>query len=231
MKKLLSLSYYFLLATLLLTSCNKKDKSDPSKSGETAGHIAGMGYSRGKLEGTSFALPASVELKGDIQGNQFLLNISDRTDYCKKTGSGKFVSLKINLVNHSDKDTTFLFPAGLCFVAKDTADQHGILLQEVKIALLKGEVCKAHLYAYCLNEHKAGSHSLSRYAFGPVSNSRLLNELISLLKNKQIDYSLISDYDEYLNMVFLIQHVLWNITDGKGLTDENRMEMKNLPDM
>ncbi len=219
---------------LVFGSCNKDgladpDRTDPDKEEVTTdyepGHIPGMGEMRGELTGRPFAFPGKIEIKDGLKGDLFLVPAKD---YCRTRGSGAFVLVQLELVNHLEKDTLLVLPAGLTFRAMDEEDQHGLLIQETEIALAGGETCNTLLYLYCINAHKSGSSKSSRYTFGPLSDSSPIMHLVQLLKGKRINAEHL-DSDAFQSLKHELQYIVWHVTDGSGLTGEDKDYIRSLP--
>lgn len=219
---------------LAFGSCSKDDstgpgKTDPEKEEATTdyepGHIPGMGETGGELTGEPFDFPEKIEVKGGLRGDLFLV---PGKDYCRSLGSGAFVLVQLELVNHLEKDTLLVLPAGLTFRAMDEQDQNGLLIQETEISLAGGETCKTLVYLYCINQHKSGSSGNSRYAFGPVSDASPVVELMQLLKGKRINFEHL-DNEEFQSLKHDLQYIVWSVTDGSGMTQEDRDFIRALP--
>jgi len=220
-------SILILLCTgLFIVGSCKKDTISAKEDmpNDLPGHISGMGETDGKLTGKPFIFPEKIEIKGGIKGDIYL---APAQDYCQIKGSGAFVLAKMDLVNHFQKDTVFVLPAGLTFLADQAADQHGILIQETAIYLAKGENCRILLYLYCLNARKNGSSNNSTYTFGPITDAAPMTELIQLLKGKTINYEHLTQ-EEFIDLKHDIQQIVWKVTDYNGLTQEDKDYIKTL---
>lgn len=220
----------FVVATALaFFSCSKDHPADPEDEETGAdyepGHIPGMGEKEGELTGKPFVFPEKIEIKGGLKGDLFLV---PGKDYCQTVGSGAFVLVQLELVSHLDKDTLLVLPAGLTLRAMDEEDQNGLLIQKTEISLGRGETCRTLVYLYCINQHKSGSSSNSRYVFGPVSDASPVVELIQLLKGKRINFEQL-DNEEFQSLKHDLQYIVWNVTDGNGITQEDRDFISALP--
>jgi len=235
MKPYIKQLFIFMAATALaFGGCRKDDSADPDKSDPDGkgivtdyepGNIPGMGETEGELTGEPFDFPEKIEIKGGLKGDLFLVPAKD---YCQIIGSGAFVLVQLELVNHLEKDTLLVLPAGLTFRAMDEQDQNGLLIQEAEISLAGGETCKTLVYLYCINQHKSGSSGNSRYAFGPVSDASPVVELMQLLKGKRINFEHL-DNEEFQSLKHDLQYIVWNVTDGSGITQEDRDFIRALP--
>lgn len=183
------------------------------------GNIAGMGNTEGKLEGTTFHFGTDILITGGIRGDD---ENAPMKDYCNKTGSGPYVLLQFAFVNQSGKDTVLVFPAGLTFNSDQKDVQNGLLIQSVSIPLAKGQSCKTLVYAYCVNELRDTPDRSSTFTFGPINNAAPIVELINLLKNKSINYNQQKDDAQKAQADLALQTAVWHITEGDGLTKEDR---------
>lgn len=219
--KQISLCLCLLIVGLLcVTGCSKKDATTPNVNTDksTAGNIPGMGGTSGDLTGKEFHFPTAVEITGGIKGDLF---VGPQSGYCQKLGCGAFVLLQFNFVNKTGKDTILVFPAGLTFHSQDIEDQNGIILQDIAIALNKGASCKTMIYSFCINEHRHASDVTSIYRFGPITNAAPMVELLDLLKNKNINLKA-GEQPDIMGRVGSLQTMVWNLTEGNGLTDLDR---------
>jgi len=213
----------------LIISCSKSDspiKKDAPGANQTAGHISGMGASHDALIGDAFVFSNNVEIKGGIKAVDF---IYPGSGYCQVVGSGAFVLVSMEFVNKTDKDTLLVFPAGLTFESTSTEDQNGMLIQNTQVSLTKGGTCNTLFYAYCTNEHRSGSSIESKYAFGPICNAAPIRELIDLLKNKKVNLDP-GEAPSILGPIGVIQDCLWKITDGEGLSADDKRAIQALED-
>src|SRR5690606_34548194 len=111
MKPYIKQLFIFMAATALaFGGCRKDDSADPDKSDPDGkgivtdyepGNIPGMGETEGELTGEPFDFPEKIEIKGGLKGDLFLVPAKD---YCQIIGSGAFVLVQLELVNHLEKD-------------------------------------------------------------------------------------------------------------------------------
>ena len=195
-------------ASVLIFSCKKDDGGGPGDSGPAAG----MGDTPGELQGTAFTLPSQITLLDTISGTN-----EHSMDICKESGYGSYVDVYVPFVNRG-QTTTLTIPAGLTLKSLSNEDQNGIVVQSETLTFTASDTCMVYLKAYCINLSRHSSSSSSRYVFGPVTNAGAMLELCTLLKNKNIA-SHGSD----------IQSMVWNITDGQGLSSGDRATIASYP--
>lgn len=225
------------LGMATVVSCKKGNNDAAAGGEEKPGQIPGIGKAGGKPQGTPFTLPAGVELVGDIEGKLFTTKATAQD--CVFDGQGFFVVAKIKLhrAPGGQKPLELVFPGGLIIECLSEKYQHGLLIEKVVVTLPptatggQGADCQVTLLLFCLNEKKDPSDENARFKFGPVTNSRLINEFIQALKGKKISFSAYGQDPEspYLANVFDLQTILWNITELDGMTEENRITISELP--
>lgn len=202
-----------------LSSCSKKDDG-PS---ETPGQLIGFGDSNDMPQGTPYQLPAGISMVDTMHG--------DECDTVYRVGSGYYVKMCAGLYNSGSNDVELLLPGGLICVASDRSSyQNGLLLQATKIILKAKKVTNCSILTYCTNAGKHAASDNMYYTFGPVTNSTLIQELVTLVKNKKIN---VSDYpagsSDYSDVTSTLQGAVWDITDGRGLSDGHRSEIQQIP--
>src|SRR5690606_42155443 len=106
-------------------------------------------------------------------------------------GSGYFVTLCVALRNDKDQAITVTFPGGLIFVSETDEYQHGVVLETTTIVLPPNKTTRFAFHTYCGNANRDAAYSTAVYALGPLTNSKLLAQLIQDLSRKKIE---ISDY-------------------------------------
>ncbi|RPE14248.1 hypothetical protein EGT74_12315 [Chitinophaga lutea] len=213
-----------LTATLMLAfvipGCKKNNKNDDAP-GETPGKLVGMGEMAGVPTGTPFVFPANISVAGSIYGSS--------CDTAYRRGSGEFVDVCIGFFNSGTTDYTLTLPAGLTITADDVTYQHGIIIQDTKILLKAGMITRCGVGAYCINAPKKPSSYTVTYKIGNVSDSRLIKQLIDLLKNKKINIEEYANSSDYNDAVDIIQPAVWSITDFDGLQEPIKQEIATIP--
>lgn len=211
------LLFFFVL--LGFTACSNKDKDAIN---EIPGEIPGMGNSNEMPQGNLFQLPDGIRLATTIKG--------DGCDTTYEVGSGHYVDLCVALINTTGADKEISFPAGLVFVADDrAANQSGLLIQGVKIKTKAGKTVRCTVRSFCINAGKHPSSDSYTYQLGPVTNSILIGQLIELLKNKKTNIEDYPNEDAYTEATSRLQSYVWSITDGTGLSDFDKNEIRSLP--
>lgn len=204
------------ILSVYLISCSKDDNDSPSNMSEEIGRLSGLGDVGGTPAGTAFRLPDGISIVDGITGGY-----CDNPDFV--IGSGLLVTVCFELQNNTDSENAVTFPAGLILLSDTDEYQHGVILREETVRIPGHGKIRIALYTYCGNSRRAGADSDASYAFGPVSNSKLIARLASDLNGKKINA--IDYWDEDVDMVndhYLIeqtnvQNLLWMITDGRDI--------------
>ncbi len=171
--------------------------------------------------GAPMAFPAGVTVEGDIGGDLS----GDTKAHCKNADDVEYASdlvlACVGLRNSTTADVVVTFPAGLTFVAKTQATENGILVHSHNVTVPAG----LSYYAFrpaSLNQACSPGSTTDTYAFGNVTNDAKLLEVLGLAKTKKINGDLGAQ---------IVGRMIWDITDGSGVTDEHRMQLAAAPDL
>ncbi len=229
---------FLALCGCLVTSngCKKEDveKSGTGDGQETPGKIPGLGEMPGEPEGTQFKLPAGVQLVGEIEGQEDGPSSRD----CVFDGPGFNVIVKMKLKRDSSVSgpLTVEFPPGLIITSAAEGFQHGLLVERILVTIPPiqpgsgGDECQVSLLLFCLNSAKRTSDATARYRFGPITSSKLLQDVMKRLKGKKINYREFVDGDPvWFENQEKIQDAIWQLTDGKGLREKDIQYLCELP--
>jgi hypothetical protein len=217
--------------SVLFTSCDNDDEII----NDLPGQIPGLGDNKGELTGVEFKLPEGVQLDGDILTSTVddVLQIGSWWD---GNGSGGCVKLTLRLKNLTNKAVDVELPAGLIMESLSGEYQNGVLLKKTRITVLASDETQPFLL-----EMYGGNKSLQhtsvtkteKYEFAVVSNSSLIVDLCNRLANKKINKeefgSSVDNYN-YEGYTSMVQSMLWSLTDGKGLTEDDIEYINSLPD-
>ncbi len=107
----------------------------------------------------------------------------------------------------------------MIFVDPTGGSQNGFILQDVYIPLGAYDTAYSFVKAYCLNAERHISYDTTIYNASVVTDNSQLQEVINILKSKQIPIGYEGD----------IQTALWHISDYYGLTEEDRNTLNSLP--
>lgn len=191
--------------------------SDGSGSGSGSGGgaqvHAGMGASTAAPSGQPHAWPPGVQVERPIKGDDPYCVPQDQQS-TPPAGHGGLVRLCLGFRNTGAVPVTVVLPPGLIFVSDSLQTQNGIVLQTTTIVVPPGSLTYyVPVYLYCLN---LGRHPTAggqdTYQSGPVTDDAAVLELLSLLQSKDVPPS----------FEFPLQEALWDITDGNGLTQDDR---------
>lgn len=151
-------------------------------------------------------------------------------------GSGYgYVDLLIPMRNTTGNSITVTFPAALILRNESGSCQNGVLIKKVDVEIPAGEDYYLNLAFYCGNAHKSSAGSNDIYSLGVVSDALPLLELCDKVKNKKInledfDYRSSEDYYTYKSQTDILQDIVWEVTDGEGLTSEEIAYIESLPE-
>jgi hypothetical protein len=191
----------------------------------------GFGKDRRQPKGTPLSLPAGVQVSGAIVG-------ADDDGNCSKpqtqdVGSGLYVRGCLKLTNTSGGPVQVTFPPGLVIVSASEGYQNGLLVERVVITVpptsggpggLDGgaepETVNVPLHFYCINKASDPSDPSARYELGPITDHPQMRELYTLLQGKDV-------YDDGTK-VEVVQEAIYSITDGSGLTADDREALRDL---
>lgn len=246
MNKKLTASMGLLAALVLgLSACDNASFSDDAMAQAARDVVRpGLGEAPGLPETTPFVLPAGVRLVGEIRG------ADEASGECEDPGappggSGIYVRICVPLENLTGSPVQIEFPAGLVVVSTaEGRNQHGLLIEKTLLTVpptVRGgggcrrseedrkrpareeaeEPCAyvAPLYLYCLNEERDPSNPFITYAFSGVTRDSALLELLRMLDGKTVDG---------VEDVAAVQRAIYSITDGDGLTREDRAALARL---
>jgi hypothetical protein len=171
--------------------------------------------------GTPMTFPAGVTVEGDIGGDLS----GDTKAHCKNADDIEYASdlilACVGLRNSTTADVAVTFPAGLTFVAKTHETANGILVHSHEVTVPAGLSYFAFRPA-SLNQACNPGSATDTYAFGNVTNDAKLLEVLGLAKTKKINGDVGAQ---------AVGRMIWDITDGSGVTDEHRMQLAAAPDL
>jgi hypothetical protein len=189
----------------------------------------GLGDDEGTPQGTPLSLPEGVRVTGKIIG------VDASEGECQgasipPAGSGGAVWACMKLENTSGAPVQVTLPPGMMITSDTGEGQNGLLVENVYFTvpptLNTGGIDAGTdagtggptyfvvpLHLYCLNESKSPSFDRMEYSLGNVTNDPALRELLSLLAGKTIDTEEEGE---------AVQGAIYSITEGKGLTSDDR---------
>lgn len=219
----------------------EKEKTDQ----EMPGNIPGMGNAEGDFViKEPFTLPEGVALVGEIRGigdasiareyDRPIVKLkADEPDVLTIGCGGEWVALDLLLENSDGANKTVTIPAGCIFECQEEGYQHGITLQDVRIHLLGNSQLQIKLYLFCVNKGRNGSDAVVTYVIRGVSASEWIAKLTDALKYKDIDVSGFTEeeMDEYNRIAKGLQDIVWAITNGSGVTEDDWGFINDLRDV
>lgn len=109
-------------------------------------------------------------------------------------------------------------PAGLLFRTRRNHVQHMLVLKPHAVSALPGGAAN-EVGVFCCNELRHIPRSGDTFDLGPVTDNAGLNEIIALVRDKDIS-----------GAVWTVQRAIWLVTDSTGLNGFYRDSLAALPD-
>ena len=175
---------------------------------------AGMGSSNAPPTGATYTWSRDVQVDQPIKGDDPSC-VPDDQHGTPHVGHGGLVRVCLGFRNTAVVPLTVTLTPGLIFVSDDIGTQNGVVLTKIDIVVPASTTTTWYVpvYLFCLN---LGRHptldAQDTYQTGPVTDDAAVLELLALLKDKQVP----------LAFDFTLQQILWDITDGTGLTQDDR---------
>jgi hypothetical protein len=201
------------------TNSNGTSGGDPTSgpSGSSAQCKTGTEAPYANPAGAPLTLPAGITVDGDVTGDmegacanaETVENASDVVFAC------------VGLRNSTAADVDVTFPAGLTFVAKTMSTQNGMTIHSHTLTVPANGVKHFFYRLASLNRACDATAATDVYTIGNVTNDPKLVEVLTLAKNKKIDGDVGAE---------AVGQMIWDITDGNGVTDQHRMELAAAPD-
>jgi hypothetical protein len=217
-------SLVVLVVGLAAAGCSSSTGSNGSGTSDGAGALeckAGSEAPYATPAGAPMAFPAGVTVEGDIGGDLS----GDTKAHCKNAVDVEYASdlilACVGLRNATAADVKVTFPAGLTFVAKAQQTANGIIVHSHDVTVPAGLTYFAFRPA-SLNQACSPGSATDTYALGNVTNDAKLLEVLGLAKTKKINGDLGAE---------IVGRMIWDITDGSGVTDEHRMQLAAAPNL
>jgi len=184
----------------------------PGPSSGTELH-AGIGASNAQPTGRPYVWSQEVQVEQPIKGDDPFC-IPSNQPATPRIGRGGLVRVCLGFRNTRAVPVTVTLPPGLIFVSNELQSQNGLVLTNTPIVVPPSATTwYAPVYLYCLNLGRLPTTGgQNTYKTGPLTDDTSLLELLALLKDKQVP----------LSFEFKLQQILWDITDGTGLTQDDR---------
>jgi hypothetical protein len=209
-----------------------------------------MGNSTDKLQVKEpFVMPEGIHILGDITGlenpvakaGELKSAFDSRSDY-PIYGSGKFVRLKLTVLNSKNIARTIFFPKGLVWECTVGNYQHGLQCQTAWICLQPNSFRTVYVDLYCANLGLPSPNQTGTYNILGVTNSSVLWNLLNLISWRKISYEMINGnyspgkgtakgptYDEITDRLQIIVH---NLTDrGIDISAEDKAFIESIPEL
>ena len=200
------------------STSNGTSSGDPAaSSGGSAQCKAGTEAPYANPAGTPLTLPTGITVEGDVSG--------DMDGKCANAdtveNASDVVFACVGLRNSTGAAVDVTFPAGLTFVAKTMSTQNGMTIHSHDLTVPANQVKYFFYRLASLNRACDASAATDLYTIGNVTNDPKLVEVLTLAKSKKIDGDVGAE---------AVGQMIWDITDGNGVTDQHRMELAAAPD-
>ena len=209
-----------LLMGLVAAGCSSSTGSTGTSGGAASGATCKTGTEAAYATpaGTPFTLPAGITVEGDISSNVDL-HCADKTAL-ENASDLDFAC--IGLRNTTTAEVPLTFPAGLTFVAKTVTTQNGMTIHSHDVTVPASTVKYFYFRLASLNQACDATGTQDVYTFGNVTNDAKLVEILGLAKTKKIDGDVGAE---------VVGRMIWDVTDGNGITDEHRSQLAAAPDL
>ncbi|MCX6233004.1 MAG: hypothetical protein NTZ33_15860 [Bacteroidetes bacterium] len=215
------------LSIIAIIACKKDVNSNnglPYNPLEVGYYPNGFGIYPGNPVCTPLVLPLNVIILGEIRGSwkksssfDKLTQTQNPKDTYVQVGTGG-LSFYIKFFNKNSYQQEVVIPGGLILCCHDTSSQNGTTTQNDTIIIPPHDSLTCILNAYCTNKQRTFKPVI--YDILGTTLHQSLFELIQILKPKQkLNFA----------QVTFIQNIIWNITNGSGMTDDDRAFLNSLP--
>ncbi len=172
------------------------------------------------LAGCEGMLPRSDDFEPtgsefNLNNNLLLVSLTGMDEGFPSTGT---YPLLVRLKSRNQNYITDTLPAGLLFRSVKRRVQHVICLKPHIVAAGPTEQ-ELMIGVFCCNERREMPRSADTFELGPLTNNPGLQEIVNLIRNKDISEKL-----------WLVQRAVWMVTDSTGLTPAYRDSLSALPE-
>ncbi|WP_164018394.1 hypothetical protein [Pyxidicoccus trucidator] len=224
----------WLMVAALVGAAGCKDDGDGTDPDDDtpAGVEPGFGKNRSAPKGTPFSFPAGVQVvSGTIKGANDDGDCSE--SQVAPVGSGLNVRGCLEVRNTTGAPVQVVFPPGLVIVSASETYQNGILVEREVVTIpptsngpggvdggAESETVSIPLHLYCINKSSDPSDSSARFELGPITDHPKMREIFTLMEGK--------DISNQRDPVEAVQEAVFSVSDGDGLTAEDREALKDL---
>lgn len=167
----------------------------------------------GLLPGPNDFEPTGTDFR--LNDNLAIIAISGKDQGFPTTG---VYPVNLRLVSRTQNQVADTLPAGLLFRSAKRRVQHLLCLKPHTVAA--GSAAQDIMVgAFCCNKYRAIPRSSDTFTLGPVTDNSELQEIVGLVRNKNISGHL-----------WMVQRAVWMVTDSTGLNQVYRDSLAALPD-
>lgn len=134
----------------------------------------------------------------------------------ERIDTNNYVRITLVFENTTDKALTVTIPACFTFVDTSGKNQDGLSIWRREIKVPANSTYRLMLGTYCMNSNRPAPSGGIAYELGGKADSKALRKLCDILKKK------------VLSRHSSIQTIVWNITNGEELSDEDIATLEHL---
>ncbi len=156
----------------------------------------------GGSEDDDVSMPDGVNIEGDITGG-------DGGQPDQEVDAYNYVRLYITFNNTTDAPAKVVIPACYTFLDPDESAQNGLNVWRREFTIPANKKWRVLLGTYCMNSGRSAPHDGRAYELGGRTTLDDLKRLCEILQDKEMARN--SD----------VQSLVWKVTSGQALTDED----------
>ena len=156
-------------------------------------------------------LPDGVVIKGELLGGSY-----DAAN--EEIDTSNYVRITLAFENSTDKQQIVTIPACFTFVDPSAVNQDGLNIWRREVVVPAKSVYRLKLGTYCMNSSRHVPSGGVEYQLGGKTDNKSLQKVCDILKKKT------------LTRDSSIQSIVWSITNGGDLSDEDIDLLKALAD-
>jgi len=129
------------------------------------------------------------------------------------------MTIAFKTVSRTSSIESDVLPAGLLLVRRNNQTQHLLFLKDQPVTA-QTSTTKTLVGTFCCNKHRAIPDAGDTFDLGPVTDNPELQQIVSLVKNKDISNS---------SNMWMVQRAVQMVTDSTGLTQAYIDSINALP--
>jgi len=235
--KLILLAFTF----CLLSACSKTNTDEATIDAGTPAVTTAPGYGSSNLPFTtaSWQLPADVKLEDSIHDYSYCWAFAPYKQVSPKDWRGVPLGFTfcLTLKNTSSHPVIVQFPPQIVFSSSSLLYQNVLVINLGSVELVPGSIRTIVAQGFCINKgrdipqtYNEETGGFLNYSFGPSTIPSALQEIVDILKSKNITMNDVLKADGTIDNTktlkyAVIQKAIWEVTDGEGLTTNTKNEL------